>query len=80
MSKLTEEQLSKLQGFVSSLNQAQSQLGNLEIQKHNLLHQTGEIQNALNEFQVELEKEYGKVSINIQDGTYKQIPEQDENS
>jgi len=76
--KLTEEQLQKLQGFVSALNQAQMQLGQLEVEKHNLLHQTGEIQGQLQEFQKELEEEYGKVSVNIQDGTYVAIPEEDE--
>lgn len=76
--KLTEEQLQKLQGFVSALNQAQMQLGQLEVEKHNLLHQTGEIQGQLQTFQKELEEEYGKVSVNIQDGTYVAIPEEDE--
>jgi len=76
--KLTEEQLQKLQGFVQALNQAQLQLGQLEVEKHNLLHQTGEIQAQLQTFQKELEEEYGKVSVNIQDGTYVAIPEEDE--
>jgi hypothetical protein len=78
--KITEEQLQKLQGFVSALNQAQMQLGQLEVEKHNLLHQIGEIQNQLREFQKELEEEYGKVSVNIQDGTYVAIPEEDESN
>jgi hypothetical protein len=76
--KLTEEQLQKLQGFVSALNQSQMQLGQLEVEKHNLLHQTGEIQGQLQGFQKELEEEYGKVSVNIQDGTYVAIPEENE--
>ena len=76
--KLTEEQLQKLQGFVSALNQSQMQLGQLEVEKHNLLHQTGEIQGQLQTFQKELEEEYGKVSVNIQDGTYTAIPDEDE--
>jgi hypothetical protein len=76
--KITEEQLQKLQGFVSALNQSQMQLGQLEVEKHSLLHQTGEIQGQLQGFQKELEEEYGKVSVNIQDGTYVAIPEEDE--
>lgn len=80
MSKITDEQLQKLQGFVQTLNQAQMQLGQLEVEKHNLLHQTGEIQTQLQGFQKELEEEYGKVSVNIQDGTYVAIPEEDESN
>ena len=76
--KITEEQLQKLQEFVQALNQAQMQLGQLDVQKHGILHQTTEIQKGLNEFQKELEEEYGKVSVNIQDGTYVAIPEEDE--
>jgi hypothetical protein len=44
------------------------------------LHQTGEIQGQLQTFQKELEEEYGKVSVNIQDGTYVAIPEADESN
>ena len=76
--KITEEQLQKLQQFVQTLNQAKMQLGQLDVQKHSLLHQTVEIQNGLSEFQKELEEEYGKVSVNIQDGAYVAIPEEDE--
>lgn len=80
MSKITDEQLQKLQGFVQTLNQAQMQLGQLEVEKHGLLHQTAEVQSQLQGFQKELEEEYGKVSVNIQDGTYAQIPEEDESN
>lgn len=78
MSKIKKKELEKLQELVNNLNQIQSQLGSIELQKHGLLHQSGELQNGLKEFQDELEKEYGKVSINIQDGTYKEITEEDE--
>ena len=78
MSKIKDEQLTKLQELVNSLNQIQSQLGSIELQKHGLLHESAGLQSGLKEFQDELEKEYGKVSINIQDGTYKEITEEDE--
>ena len=78
--QITEEQLQKLQGFVSTLNQSQVQLGQLEVQKHGLLHQMAEVQKGLNEYQVELEDQYGKVSVNIQDGTYTPIVEEDESN
>lgn len=78
MSKISEKQLEQLQKFVQGLNQAQAQLGQIEIEKHNLLHQAGEIQGELQKFQKELEEEYGQVSINIQDGSYKEIQEKDE--
>lgn len=69
MEKITEEQLKQLQELVGTINNAQTQLGGLEVQKHQMLHQLGEVQAKMQEFQTELEKEYGKISINIQDGT-----------
>ena len=78
MSKIKDEQLEKLQGLIKELNQIQSQLGSIELQKHSLLHQSSDLQNGLNEFQKELEEEYGKVSINVTDRTYEEITEEDE--
>ena len=69
MEKITEEQLKQLQELVGTINNAQTQLGGIEVQKHQLLHQVSEVQGKLNEVQAELEKEYGKVSVNLQDGT-----------
>ena len=69
MEKITEDQLKQLQELVGTINNAQAQLGGIEVQKHQLLHQVSEVQGKLNEVQSELEKEYGKVSVNLQDGT-----------
>lgn len=77
MEKITEEQLKQLQELVGTINNAQAQLGGIEMQKHQLLHQVTEVQAKLNEVQAELEKEYGKVSVNLQDGT---ITKEDEES
>ena len=46
-------------------------------QKHAILHQITKLQESLQEEQVALEKEYGKVNINIQDGTI-QYPEDEQ--
>lgn len=73
MEKITEEQLKNLQDVIAKINQATSTVGQLETQKHGVLHQLGEMQKDLAKMQEELEKEYGQVSINIEDGTYKEI-------
>jgi hypothetical protein len=67
--KIKKEELEKLQGIVNKLNQIQSQLGLIEMQKHELLHAVVEVQNDLKNNRAELEKEYGNISINIADGT-----------
>ena len=67
--KITAEELEKLQGFVQGMNQAQLNIGGLEAQKMELLNQVAKIKEMLNEFQADLEKSYGKVSVSLVDGT-----------
>ena len=65
---ITEEQLKSIQEIVGPINQAQMELGRIETRKHMMLHQITQLQDSLQEEQVALEKEYGKVNINIQTG------------
>ena len=76
--KITDEQLTELQGHVNRINSAQLQLGQLESQKHSVVNAIPQLQKQLKDFQDKMEEEYGKVSINIQDGTIQEIPEEDE--
>ena len=73
--KITAEQLEKLNGFVNALNNGVMQLGSIEKQKHELLHQVAQVEGELRGFQKELEDEYGKISINTKDGSYTEIVE-----
>tara|TARA_R110000744_G_scaffold181800_1_gene300969 strand:- start:926 stop:1201 length:276 start_codon:yes stop_codon:yes gene_type:complete len=66
---ISEEQLKNIQELVSPINQVQMEMGRMATQKHMLLHQVGELQKKLQEEQANLEKEYGKVNININDGS-----------
>ena len=75
--KITQEQLEELQGLVGKLNNAATQIGNLELQKHQIQHAAAEVQTDLNKLQIKLEEKYGKVQINIQDGTFKPIEEEE---
>jgi predicted transcriptional regulator len=68
--KITKEELESLQGIVGKLNQAASQLGNIEMQKHDLLHASAQLKGDLEEMQSALKETYGLVNINLQDGTY----------
>lgn len=74
--KITDEQLKSLQEKVGNIQNLQAQIGGIEMQKHMVLHQVAAAQEELQKLQVELEDSYGKVSINIQDGTYEEIPEE----
>ena len=75
--KITDEQLETLQGKLRLIDNARLQIGTLENQKFQMLNQVGMIQKELVEMQNELQEEYGKVTINIQDGTITEIEEED---
>lgn len=76
--KITDEQLETLQGKLKLIDTARLQIGTLENQKFQMLNQLGMIQKELVDMQNELQKEYGKVSINITDGTIAEIPEEED--
>ena len=68
--KITKEELKNLQEIVGKLNQAASQLGNIEIQKHEILHASAQLRVDLEQMQNALKETYGLVNINLTDGTY----------
>ena len=66
---ITTEELKRLQELVTLINRGEMQIGNLEAKKHALLHQVIAVQEKMSELQKEFEATYGKVDINITDGT-----------
>ena len=67
--KITEDQLKKVQDTVNSVNRIQLEIGNLEIKKHEMMHQASGLREELAALQSEFEKDYGTFDVNIQDGT-----------
>ncbi len=70
---VSQEQLTKLQELVKNLQQYQLKIGDVEVQKHQLLHGFAEAQNGLEVFQKELKEEYGNVTIDINSGDIKEV-------
>ena len=67
--KVTEDELKSLQEIVGSMNGATTRVGQIENQKHMVLHDLSLMRTDLMKLQGELEAVYGKVDVNIQDGT-----------
>jgi hypothetical protein len=67
--KVTDEQLKKVQDLVNEINRTQIELGQIETQKHAMLHRVSSIQEGIGEMKDEFEKEYGTADIDIQSGT-----------
>ena len=76
--KITDEQLKTIQEQQQQLNNIIHEIGLLESNKHSLLHQIAEVNKDVEEFKSELEKEYGAVNINLEDGTYTEITKEEE--
>ena len=76
--KISEEELKLIQGKVQILNSLQMQIGGIEIQKTAAIDQLKAAQADMQKTQNELEEKYGKVSVNLVDGTITEIPEDNE--
>ena len=66
---ITAEELKNLQELINTVNRAQLELGGLESRKHSLAHQVLARQGQVAEMQKGFEQTYGKVDINVTDGT-----------
>ncbi len=76
MAKITEEQLKKVADQNKELENTVLEIGILESKKHALLHKVAEVNKVLEEYKQELEQEYGKISIDLETGEYKEITEE----
>lgn len=74
--KITDEQLKLLQERLKMIQSIQSEVGIMETRKFSLLNQVAMVQAELQKQQAQLEEEYGKVTINVADGTIKEIEDE----
>ena len=73
--KIKEEELKTIQEQQTKLNELVHNIGMLESQKHGLLHDIAGVNKDIEEYKSVLEKEYGAININVEDGTYTKIEE-----
>ena len=78
MAKITQEQLEKVSNQNKQLEDTVIEIGILESKKHALLHRVAELNKVLEEYKQELEKEYGKISIDLKTGEYTKIEKEEE--
>jgi ABC-type phosphate transport system auxiliary subunit len=76
--KITDEQLTRVQNAVRSVNDHQIEIGRIETRKHQMLHNLSTIQDQLTLLQDELQKEYSTVDINIETGEINYPPDNGE--
>ena len=78
--KITDHQLKKITDQQKRLNDVLTNIGVLEVQKHNLAQQVKNISEEIEKTKLELEEEYGKININLADGTYEEIKEEEKDA
>lgn len=76
--KIKEDQLKKIQEQQENLQKLVGNIGAIESQKHAMLHELAAVNSEVEEFKKELEKEYGQVNINLEDGSYTEIEKEAE--
>ena len=78
MSKIKESELKTLHEQEQKKGAILHDLGLLETQKHSLNHMYAELMVEQQKSKTELEEAYGKINIDLKDGSYELIPEKDE--
>ena len=71
--KITDEQLEKVRAQQGVKGRIINDVGVLEAQKHDLLNALTNVMQKSVETAEELEKEYGKININLEDGSYEVV-------
>ena len=75
---ITAEELKQVKKQQSELGIVVNQIGQLEANKHSLLHKIAGINEGIEDTKKQLEEKYGAININLEDGTYTEIEKEDE--
>tara|TARA_R110001606_G_C15351067_1_gene647548 strand:+ start:860 stop:1114 length:255 start_codon:yes stop_codon:yes gene_type:complete len=78
LKKISEELLKQLQEKQSIKARVLHDLGVLESEKHELLHYLAGIEKENKEVEDKVQSEYGKITLNVNDGTYEEIKEKED--
>ena len=76
--KITKEELKQASKQQEDLQKVILDIGVIETKKHAMLHQIAEINNSIEEFKKSLEEKYGHININLEDGTYTEIKDEED--
>jgi hypothetical protein len=75
---ITEEELKTVRESQGKLNHAISQVGLLETQKHGWLHALADVNKETEDNKAVLEKKYGAITINLENGSFEEIKKEEE--
>ena len=73
MNRIEDKELEQIREQQTKLAQIKQDLGTLEVRKHEVMQVFLDVNKEVEETKSELEKKYGRVNINLDDGTYSEI-------
>jgi len=77
MNRIEDKELEQIREQQTKLAQIKQDLGTLEVRKHEVMQVFLDVNKEVEETKSELEKKYGRVNINLDDGTYSEIEEEE---
>ena len=75
---ITAEELKTIKDQQTELSAVVNQIGQLEANKHSLLHKIAGINEGIEDTKKQLEETYGSININLEDGTYTEIEKEND--
>ena len=73
---ITAEELKTIKEQQSELSTVVNQIGQLEANKHSLLHKIAGINEGIEDTKKQLEEKYGSINIDLETGTYTEIEDE----
>ena len=73
---ITAEELKQIKDQQTELGQVINQIGQLEANKHALLHKIAGINEVIEDTKKQLEEKYGSINIDLETGTYTEIEDE----
>ncbi len=77
VSKIEDQELKTVKEQTGKLQQCIMDLGSLEVRKTEIMQAYAEFLKELDVTKKELEEKYGQVNINLQDGSYEEVKEEE---
>jgi len=76
--KITTKELETIKDQQAELGKVVNQIGQLEANKHALLHKIAGINEGIEDTKKQLEEKYGSINIDLETGTYTEIETEDD--
>ena len=80
MNKIEDQELEKVKSFDQKIISVKQELGDIEINKDLLKNAFTTVMQEYDNLRKELEEKYGKVNINISDGSYEEIKKDEQSN